>query len=188
MFRIIENSESSLEIKRSKFITKLYYVTTVQEATALLQHIRKLYKDATHCCYAYIIDQEKKSSDDGEPGGTAGVPMLDLLDKRQMNYILCVVIRYFGGIKLGAGGLVRAYSNCVRIALEQATLKELEAGYRICLHTEFSKENQLIQLLGKNNILKKEYRDDLYIEAIVSYDLLQTLQAFSLEIIENVWI
>ncbi len=188
MKRIIQNSTSYLEIKKSKFITKLYYVTTLDEINTYLQEIKKEYKDATHYCYAYVIDGQKKSSDDGEPGGTAGIPMMEILNKQDINYILCIVIRYFGGIKLGAGGLIRAYSNCVRQALEEAEIKELEAGYHIRIQTDYEKENQLIEILGKENIVHKSYLESLEIEALIPVNTLEKLNRFEVDIIENIWI
>ena len=108
MFTIKENNTYELEIKKSKFISKIYKVKNIDKVNTILSDLKKEYSDATHHCYAYIINEHKKSSDDGEPGGTAGIPILQVLDKNNLNYVLCVVIRYFGGIKLGAGGLVRA--------------------------------------------------------------------------------
>ena len=111
MYTIKNDDSYELEIKKSKFISKLYRVNNIEDVNNILSSLRKEYSDATHHCYAYIINNSKKSSDDGEPGGTAGIPILQVLDKNNLNYVLCVVIRYFGGIKLGAGGLVRAYSK-----------------------------------------------------------------------------
>lgn len=188
MKRILKNSTSYLEIKKSKFITKLFYVTTNEEIDTYLQEVKKDYKDATHYCYAYIIDGQKKSSDDGEPGGTAGIPIMEILNKNDMNYVLCIVIRYFGGIKLGAGGLIRAYANCVRQALEETEIKELEMGYHIRIKTDYGKESKLIRIIEKENILNKKYLEKLEMEAIVSINILEKLSCFETEIIENRWI
>jgi len=186
--RIIKDTAYLLEIKKSKFITKLFYVTSIEQINKYLLDIKKEYKDATHYCYAYIIDGTRKASDDGEPSGTAGIPMLEILNKKNMNYILCVAIRYFGGIKLGAGGLVRAYSNSVKEALEHTETKELEVGYLVQIHVDYKDENKLIELLGKENILKKEYREQLEIEAIIKERSLANLTLFYVEIIEKIWI
>ena len=124
MKTIKENVINKIEINKSIFITELIKVKEKEEITKYLDEIKNKYKDATHYCYAYIIDDNKKSSDDGEPGGTAGVPIMDTLNKADLNYILCVVIRYFGGIKLGAGGLVRAYRKSVSEALSKASINE----------------------------------------------------------------
>ena len=111
MYVLKDNLESLIEIKKSKFITKIYKVYSIDEVNTILDKLREEYKDSTHICYAYRIGNVAKFSDDGEPGGTAGLPMMDTLIKKELDYILTVVIRYFGGIKLGSGGLVRAYSK-----------------------------------------------------------------------------
>lgn len=114
------NSVDEIEIKKSKFITYLFCVSTKEEIDAHLSRIRGEHKKATHVTYAYrlLSPSAEKASDDGEPSGTAGVPILDVLKKRGLNNILAVVVRYFGGIKLGAGGLIRAYAGSVVEALE----------------------------------------------------------------------
>ncbi|MCW6660840.1 YigZ family protein [Aerococcaceae bacterium NML201209] len=114
-----------IDIKKSRFICYLFPVKNVEEADAHLTQLRKEHYKATHRCYAYILNENasvQKMSDDGEPAGTAGVPMLEVLKQRQLTYILAVVVRYFGGIKLGAGGLIRAYGQAVSHALEQANI------------------------------------------------------------------
>lgn len=186
--RIVKDTTYFLEIKKSKFITKLFYVTSIEQVNQYLLDIKKEYKDATHYCYAYIIDGTRKASDDKEPSGTAGIPMMEILNKQNMNYILCIVIRYFGGIKLGAGGLTRAYSNSVKEALENTEIKELEVGYLIRIQTDYKNENRLIELLGKENILKKEYQEQLEIEAIIKEIEKENLTTFPIEIIEKIWI
>lgn len=103
--------ENEIIIKKSKFITKLYNIEDVKEISSIIEDLKKEYKKATHICYAYIINGQEKAVDDGEPSGTAGRPILNVLQKRKENKKLVVVIRYFGGVKLGAGGLVRAYTK-----------------------------------------------------------------------------
>ena len=114
-------------IKKSRFIASLKQVTTDTEAAAFVEAIRKQYWDARHNCYAYQIGptgQLQKSSDDGEPSGTAGRPMLDVLKKAKITNTVVVVTRYFGGIKLGASGLIRAYSHAVALGLDAATIAD----------------------------------------------------------------
>ena len=114
-----------IEIKRSRFITHLEPVTSVAEADAFIAEIRKKHWDARHNCVAMITGvtgDQARSSDDGEPSGTAGVPMMEVLRRRQMTDVVAVVTRYFGGIKLGAGGLVRAYSGAVSGAFDLAQI------------------------------------------------------------------
>ncbi|KUM31668.1 Xaa-Pro dipeptidase [Arthrobacter sp. EpRS66] len=125
------DSVHELEIKRSRFITYLYRVESEAAAREHIAALRKTHFDARHHCTAFILGPDRmtqRSNDDGEPSGTAGIPMLDALAKRELpdgtllSDILAVVVRYFGGIKLGAGGLVRAYSEAVSTALDHATL------------------------------------------------------------------
>ncbi|WP_335935455.1 YigZ family protein [Streptomyces sp. PTD5-9] len=110
------------EINRSRFICALAPAATEQEAQDFVARVRADHPAATHNCYAYVIGADasvQKASDDGEPGGTAGVPMLQMLTRREMRYVVAVVTRYYGGVKLGAGGLIRAYGGVVGEALDE---------------------------------------------------------------------
>lgn len=102
------------EIKKSKFIGLYYEVTNVEEIPSILNELKKEHKKARHIPYAYKIDNQVKKSDDKEPSGTAGLPILNIIEKNNLNNTLIVIIRYFGGIKLGAGGLIRAYANTAK--------------------------------------------------------------------------
>ena len=107
--------------KKSRFIGRVWLVETEEEALARIQEMKKQHYDATHNCWAYIIkDGAMRFSDDGEPGGTAGMPMVQVLQKEQLYNVVCVVTRYFGGTLLGAGGLVRAYTKGAKIAIDAA--------------------------------------------------------------------
>ena len=107
--------------KKSRFIGRVWLVETEEEALARIQEMKKQHYDATHNCWAYIIkDGAMRFSDDGEPGGTAGNPMMQVLQREQLYNVVCVVTRYFGGILLGAGGLVRAYTKGAKIAIDAA--------------------------------------------------------------------
>ncbi|RDD90726.1 YigZ family protein [Streptomyces parvulus] len=109
------------EINRSRFLCALAPAATEEEAQAFVAGVRKEHADASHNCWAYVIGADaavQKASDDGEPGGTAGVPMLQMLLRRDMRYVVAVVTRYYGGVKLGAGGLIRAYGGAVGEALD----------------------------------------------------------------------
>lgn len=122
---INDNFENSIEIKKSNFITHLFSVSSVDEANVYLEEIRKEHYKANHNCYAYIIGTNmeiKKASDDGEPSMTAGRPILNAMEKNDLTNALIVVSRYFGGIKLGASGLIRAYSSSAREVIKCAEL------------------------------------------------------------------
>ncbi len=159
MYTIKDNVSCNYIIDKSEFIGILIKIRDVTKIKDEIDKIKNEYKDATHYCYAYIIDDNKKSSDDNEPGGTAGVPIMDTLNKHNLNYILCVVVRYFGGIKLGAGGLIRAYRKAVTLALQNAELKELKEGYKITLETTYDKQKEIEYIL-KNNY-QKEYKENV---------------------------
>ncbi|MBL1100639.1 YigZ family protein [Streptomyces coffeae] len=110
-----------IEINKSRFICSLAPAANEQEAQDVIQRVRKEHPTATHNCFAYVIGADggvQKASDDGEPGGTAGVPMLQMLVRREVRYVVAVVTRYYGGVKLGAGGLIRAYGGAVGEALD----------------------------------------------------------------------
>lgn len=116
-----EYGENEFIEKKSRFIGRIWPVETEEEALARIQEMKKKHYDATHNCWAYIIrDGAVRFSDDGEPGGTAGMPMLQVLQREGLFNVVCVVTRYFGGILLGAGGLVRAYTKGAKIAVDAA--------------------------------------------------------------------
>lgn len=102
------------EIKKSKFIGLYYEVDTIEEVNLILEDVKREHKKARHIPYAYKIDNNIKKTDDKEPSGTAGMPILNIIEKNNLNHTLIIVIRYFGGIKLGAGGLIRAYSTTAK--------------------------------------------------------------------------
>lgn len=168
---IITNNEKEYIINKSKFITKIYKVTTEKQIVDILDNIKKEYKDSTHICYAYIIDNIKRFNDDGEPGGTAGMPILNVLENNELNYVFAVVIRYFGGIKLGAGGLVRAYSNSVSETLKN-NIKNLEQNIRIEILFDYSNSKKI-------DFLLKDISKDKYFGNNVRYEFYIPLQTYN---------
>ena len=151
MNTVTENMINEVVINKSRFIACLFNVKSVEDVKLILSDIKEKYKDASHYCYAYIIDDIKKSSDDGEPGGTAGVPIMEVLSKNKLNYVLCIVVRYFGGIKLGAGGLVRAYSKAVVETIKISNLRKVIDGFKIQLTINYDDESRLNKLLINSN-------------------------------------
>lgn len=119
--------EDLLVINKSKFYAFAYPVTSEDEIRCALDKLRKKYSDATHICYAYSLSNPRleKADDNGEPSGTAGRPILELIKKRGLENVLIAVVRYFGGIKLGAGGLVRAYTNASNLVVDKASIVEI---------------------------------------------------------------
>lgn len=131
----------------SRFIAYLAPVATAEEAASLLESVRREHVDATHHCWAYLIGQEMRFSDDGEPGGTAGRPMLEVLLKREIDRCAAVVVRYFGGRKLGAGGLVRAYSGAVAQALDRAEVGEFVPRTKVHVRAPFAATDAVLRVL-----------------------------------------
>ena len=167
MYSIDKNVTYEYEINKSKFITKIYYVDDILKVNDILKNVKSEYKDATHYCYAYIIDSKSKANDDGEPSGTAGMPILNVLEKNNLNNIFCIVIRYFGGIKLGAGGLVRAYTNSVSEALNNHIIEYIE-GYHIKINFDYNETNKINFILKNQEIIYKEFNDDIIYEFLIS--------------------
>ena len=159
MKTIKNNASNSIIINKSEFICELIKINSYEEIEENLKNIKNKYKDATHYCYAYILDDIKKSSDDGEPGGTAGVPIMDTLTKNDLNKVLCIVIRYFGGIKLGAGGLVRAYRKAVNECLEKSEYYELVNGYQLIIETTYDKQKEIEYIIKDH--YSKEYKEKI---------------------------
>ena len=164
MYTIESNTQYELIIKNSKFITFLYKIDN-SCIDDILTKLKFTYPDATHYCYAYIIDNIKKASDDGEPSGTAGIPILKVLESNKLTNILCVVIRYFGGIKLGANGLIRAYTSSCANALKTTTIKELIDGVNINITFPYNRLKEIDYLLKDIKINSKNYDD------IITYNI-----------------
>lgn len=148
-------------IQKSKFISMLYQVNNEEEVINILNRLKLEYKDATHICYAYIINNIKRFQDDGEPSGTAGMPILNVLESQKLNLILAVVIRYFGGIKLGAGGLVRAYTTSVVEALENQDLGEIVSGYKVTITFKYNNSKLIDNTLKNYQIINKEFNSEI---------------------------
>lgn len=157
MYSIKNNIDNTIIIKKSKFITKLYKINNLDEINKIINELKINYKDATHICYAYIINGVEKCIDDGEPSGTAGIPILNVLKKNNLNYIIALVIRYFGGIKLGTGGLLRAYSNSIIETLKLVDIVELIEGYNITIAFNYDNIKYIDNLLKNIEIIDKQY-------------------------------
>ena len=159
MISIKDKTVSELIIKKSKFITILYRVDDIDSIEKYLNQLNKEYNDATHICYAYILDSFKKMSDDGEPSGTAGLPILNVLENKKLDHILCCVIRYFGGIKLGASGLLRAYSNSCTEAINSSSLFLLISGKLCSLSFSYDNTKIINSLLKDAIVVSYDYKD-----------------------------
>ncbi len=161
---IKRNITNEIIINKSRFITKLIKINSEIQAKKYIENLKVEYKDATHYCFAYIVGNIKRFNDDGEPSGTAGMPILNVLENNDLTNILCVVIRYFGSIKLGAGGLVRAYTKATTDCLKNTDIVNLTNGLNIKIEFSYDKIKQIDNLL-KNAIIKyKEYDNNIIYE------------------------
>lgn len=164
MFQSIENeSIAEIIVKKSKFIATLYEANSKDEAEKILQNVRKKYFDAKHHCYAYIIEKIEKCSDDGEPSGTAGAPLLALLKSANLTNVIIIVTRYFGGILLGTGGLVRAYTESAKNAIENAKIVYKDYGIQFEIEISYNNLKEIL-FICKNldiSIIKIEYQENV---------------------------
>lgn len=182
-------TENTVEIKRSKFIATLSHVESGEDAEAFVRAVRKRYPDATHNCYAYIADElgnETRFSDDGEPGGTAGQPILEVLKKRGVVKAAVVVTRYFGGIKLGAGGLVAAYTDSVSEVLDAAGIRRMTECAEVTVECDYSDHSAIESALTRAGAMRGEavygenVRSVWYAETDKSGELLELVSAKTL--------
>lgn len=170
-FTIKQDGEKEILIQKSRFIAHVKRAETEDEALAFIQDIKKQHWNATHNCSAYLIgerDQIQKANDDGEPSGTAGVPMLEVLKKRNLKDTVVVVTRYFGGIKLGAGGLIRAYSKSTSEGIDAAGIVERKLTATMHIKADYT-------WLGK---LENELRSSEYQIKDIQYSDLVEIQVF----------
>ena len=172
---ILKNGKAEIEIKKSIFIGRAFFVKSEEEALDFLDKVKEEEKSATHNCHAYIIGEDgltQRYSDDGEPSGTAGVPMLEVLKKEEMRNVLVIVTRYFGGTKLGAGGLVRAYTDAVVRALDDAKRVVMKNFIRTKIIYDYTFHGALVNLLAneKFKIIEENYTDKVEITIDIGED------------------
>ena len=156
---VFESGESTIIIEKSKFIGYSRHVETEEDALTFINEIKKKNKDATHNVSAYILGEKKnaqKYSDDGEPSGTAGIPILELMKKEELTNSAIVVTRYFGGIKLGAGGLVRAYSKSAKSTLENSLISQKKKFIPIEILFDYSYLGKIQNDISTRNILSSK--------------------------------
>ena len=178
MYKIKDKIENTIIIKKSKFICQIFRVDSIEEINEILANTRKKYYDATHNCYAYILGDNQdiqKASDDGEPQKTAGGPMLDVLKKNNLTYVLAIVTRYFGGTLLGAGGLIRAYSTSVSEALENIKLYVDKLQTKFNLTISYSDYNNVLNIKDIN-IIETSFLNDVIIIGSIDLDKFDDLE------------
>ena len=174
------------EIKKSRFICHLKRVYTEEEARAFISEIKKEHHKANHNCSAFTLGDRQeiqRSSDDGEPSGTAGVPMLEILKKREITNVCAVVTRYFGGIKLGAGGLIRAYAGSVGHALDQVGLVKFVTQEQLILTLDYGNYDGLQRFLSSQGLVisESEFLSDVTVKLFVDLDKTDQLLADLIE-------
>lgn len=164
---IKENVQAEIVEKKSKFIANLFYIENIEEAEKIIKETRKKYFDARHNCIAYRVIEDgqiiERFSDDGEPSGTAGAPMLNILQKNGYVNVLIVVTRYFGGILLGTGGLVRAYSDSLTLAIEKSIKIEKRFGNQLEVIVDYSELDNFKYYCRNNkiNIIESTFEEKI---------------------------
>ena len=169
---LFKGAQAELVEKKSRFIATIRPVASEEEAVAFIEEMKKKYYDARHNCSAFVIGSKgelTRSSDDGEPSGTAGRPMLEVLTGSGIRNIAAVVTRYFGGVLLGTGGLVRAYSGAVKMALEQCETITRRYGVQMLIKTDYNGVGKIQYLLGSKDVVIQDsvYAADVQMTVLV---------------------
>ncbi|HHT00323.1 MAG TPA: YigZ family protein [Thiomicrospira sp.] len=187
-----KQAQAEIEIKKSRFIAYAKGIETRAEGMAWLEEIKTQYPDARHHCWAYLIGNPSCAAnagmgDDGEPSGTAGKPILNVLNHKDIGDVMVIVVRYFGGIKLGAGGLTRAYGQAAQAVMEVLPVEQQIEMAMVSLSCDFSQEQQVRHLIGvaEGNLLNINYQQTVIIEAAIPLNnresFQQSLLAMSIE-------
>lgn len=184
--RILNSLEGELEVKKSRFITRAVYIDSREPALEFLAQCKQLYPDARHHCWAYCVGAPQNPvqlamSDDGEPSGTAGKPILNAIVSKGFGNICVVVIRYFGGIKLGAGGLIRAYGGAAAKALDEAEWEPVVPKVRFTLNCDFAQEQRVRHWLKVNrgDLIGVRYTNRVELVIALEVSLESALLAFT---------
>lgn len=171
------NISHTIILKKSEFITELYRVFTLEDIQIILKDAHKRHPKATHICTAFRIENHERSNDDGEPSGTAGLPMLEVLRKNDVIDILALVIRYYGGIQLGAGGLTRAYNGSVAEALAKAQLNPLIPMIESQIRFPIQYADTILYSFKDKEVLRKIFDTDVTLTLLTqSMDFIPHLQ------------
>lgn len=183
MFKTIkENVSAEIVEKKSKFIANIFYIETRGEAEKIIKDMNRKYHDARHNCYAYRIYNElgiiEKSSDDGEPSGTAGAPILNILAKGNIVNVLIIVTRYFGGILLGTGGLVKSYSEVCNNALQISNIINIENGYLYKIILKYKEISRFKHFCDLNaiNITKESYLENVELNVELTNEKIKLIE------------
>lgn len=189
-FTIYQNGEHQIEIKKSKFICHLFRIENEEQAKEYIAKIKKEHYKANHNCSAYMLGENfeiQRSSDDGEPSGTAGVPMLEVLKKNQLQNTLAIVTRYFGGIKLGAGGLIRAYSTSVSEALKEIGIVQGKLQQLLDITIDYHQLGKLQNYLENEQISIQEinYLEQITVKIAIDINQCESFQNALIDLFNN---
>lgn len=184
---LLQGGQGEYEEKKSRFIATVQKCESEEEASVFIEEMKKKYWDARHNCSAYCIGAKgelTRCSDDGEPSGTAGRPMLEVLTGSGIRNVAVVVTRYFGGVLLGTGGLVRAYTRAVQEGLKNCVVGRMRAGYEVEVHTDYNGIGKILYLLGNAGIepVSSDYTDKVALRLLVPVELADKLQAEIVEV------
>ena len=179
---VYSGGEAEIIEKKSRFIATVKPVKSEEEAIAFIESLKKKYWNATHNCSAYVIGEHfqiQRCSDDGEPSGTAGKPMLDVLLGEQIHDTVVVVTRYFGGTLLGTGGLVRAYQSSTKAGLEASVVITKMHGHKVSIQTDYTGLGKIQYILGQRGItiLNTEYTDKVDLEVLLPEEVVKQVMA-----------
>ena len=188
MFSIRNNDKFEMVIKNSKFISLIFRVYSKDDVNNILNSVKNEYQGATHYCYGYVIDSDIRANDDNEPSGTAGFPILNQITSNNLNYTLIVVVRYFGGIKLGAGPLTRAYAKVARNVINSNNIVMLEKGYDISINFNYNDIKDIDYILGNCKIINKFFDNDITYNVYVNNDTLNKLSKYNVTINRDMYI
>lgn len=179
---VYEGGEGEIVEKKSRFIAAVKPVSAEDDALAFIESVKKKHWNATHNCFAYVIGERSelaRCSDDGEPNGTAGKPMLDVLQAEELRNTAVVVTRYFGGTLLGTGGLVRAYSQAVKAGLASSVIITKIRGVKLRIGTDYTGLGKIQYILGQKGlrILDSEYADNVKLEVLVPENAVEAVRS-----------
>ena len=178
-FIIAEGKSGEIEEKKSRFIANVFSVSSEEEALSHINAVKKKYWDARHNCYAFIIGKKQelmRCSDDGEPQGTAGKPILEVIKGKELCNVLVVVTRYFGGTLLGTGGLVRAYTDATKAGLEASKMAKVISGKRLLLETDYNSVGKLLYIMGSYGIEPEvTYTDIVEAKVVIKDELVDRI-------------
>lgn len=159
MKTIVNDVSNTYIVSKSKFIAFIFYLENAQMIEKILSDLRRTYNDATHICYGYVFDNISRFNDDHEPNGTAGMPILNVLLKNDLNRVLGVVVRFYGGVKLGAGNLTRTYASSIKETLTLTSLTDLVEQSLIEIKFNYNETNDINNIIGNDKMIDKEFND-----------------------------